>query len=190
MSTRMCPKSRSAFTLIELLVVVSIIALLIAILLPSLGKARDQARLSVCGTRMRSWGQGFIIYANTYNNSLPNDGDSNNESTPVGKWSDLGLWFNAIPAAIGQPSYNDLQLQQPGATANPASYPAAPHTGLVGVGTTSMYICPSVSTVAAASSSEFVDNGYYQTLGYSDSYSSQTRDMLLCYGFNSQIRAL
>ena len=74
--------TRRGFTLIELLVVVSIIALLIAILLPSLGKAREQARLTTCATRMRAWGQGFFVYAGSYNNELPNDGDSNNESTP------------------------------------------------------------------------------------------------------------
>src|SRR5262245_29065831 len=51
------------FTLIELLVVVAIIALLIAILLPSLNKAKEQTRLVVCLSRMRTIGQGVMIYA-------------------------------------------------------------------------------------------------------------------------------
>jgi len=53
----------SAFTLIELLVVISIISLLMAILLPSLGKAREQARRAACMANLRSIGQSMFIYA-------------------------------------------------------------------------------------------------------------------------------
>ncbi len=55
-------KRIKAFTLIEMLVVVAIIALLIAILLPSLSKARELARQTICGTNMKEIGTTFYIY--------------------------------------------------------------------------------------------------------------------------------
>lgn len=52
-----------AFTLVELLVVISIISLLMAILLPSLGRSREQARRVVCMADLRSISQGLFLYA-------------------------------------------------------------------------------------------------------------------------------
>ena len=64
-------KSQKAFTLIELLVVISIIAVLMAILMPALGKVRENARRTICSTRLKDIGMAFQIYRQTYNGHLP-----------------------------------------------------------------------------------------------------------------------
>lgn len=58
---------RKAFTLIELLVVISVIALLLAILLPSLNLARKQAKTVLCQSNLTQWGVLWSMYADDYN---------------------------------------------------------------------------------------------------------------------------
>lgn len=66
------PRSRrSGFTLIELLVVISIIALLIAILLPALGAARTTARRMQNSTQVRGIHQALVTFSNSNNNFFP-----------------------------------------------------------------------------------------------------------------------
>ncbi|MEN6578762.1 MAG: type II secretion system protein [Phycisphaerales bacterium] len=61
----------AGFTLIELLVVISIIVLLMAVLLPTLGRARKQARAVACQAKLRQWGLAFSMYADDSDRPYP-----------------------------------------------------------------------------------------------------------------------
>jgi len=62
---------RKAFTLIELLVVVSLIVLLVALLLPALGKARLVAKAAICASNVRQQAGGLLAYAADHQSRLP-----------------------------------------------------------------------------------------------------------------------
>jgi len=95
---------RRGFTLIELLVVVAIIALLIAILLPSLGKARELANRGTCAANVRGIAQSMHVYGADNNDVYP--------SVPG-------------PAANGTPTYKLAgNAQQAGSTTTDLTYAA------------------------------------------------------------------
>lgn len=62
---------RKGFTLIELLVVIAIISILAAMLLPSLSRAREQARRTSCKNNLKQLGLALIMYSNDYMGSFP-----------------------------------------------------------------------------------------------------------------------
>ncbi|HBG28030.1 MAG: hypothetical protein A2Y10_17540 [Planctomycetes bacterium GWF2_41_51] len=61
-------KKNNAFTLVELLVVISIIALLLAVLMPALSSAREQAKSVICLANLKQWGLVWNLYLNSNNN--------------------------------------------------------------------------------------------------------------------------
>jgi prepilin-type N-terminal cleavage/methylation domain-containing protein len=71
MENRMNLSTRRGFTLIELLVVIAIIALLIGILLPALGAARNSAQALVAASNARNISQGVAVYGSTNRDFVP-----------------------------------------------------------------------------------------------------------------------
>ena len=87
-------KKLKAFTLIELLVVIAIIALLLSILMPSLSKAKDQARKIVCKNNLKTIGLGEIMYSEANNNwHLPAFYNDSHRYNPDPPDPPEHLWF-------------------------------------------------------------------------------------------------
>jgi prepilin-type N-terminal cleavage/methylation domain-containing protein len=84
--------TQSAFTLIELLVVIAIIAMLLSILMPALGRAKDQARSVVCRSNLKQWGLIWKLYTDDYNSSFSDPFNFPVDYTPAGKYP-RGQWI-------------------------------------------------------------------------------------------------
>ena len=96
----------AGFTLIELLVVIAIIALLISLLLPTLGAARAAARNVNCLSNLRQWGIAMLIYQQEFEGFLPKPqhevGASAKDDTSQ------AMWYNALPPIVGAAPYTEI----------------------------------------------------------------------------------
>lgn len=106
------------FTLIELLVVVAIIAVLMAILLPALNRAREQAKAVTCASNVRQMATGFQGYSTEWGGYMPTcDYLRNASSSPQ-----YGhMWLTVAAPYMGIPKSNAIWVNVAKITTCPAS---------------------------------------------------------------------
>lgn len=106
--------NRRAFTLIELLVVIAIVAVLAALLLPTLGSGKAKARRTQCLGQLQQWGKGLQMFVNDNADAIPRRGQGVRPLTKVDRPED---WFNALAPELGQQGFGDF-IASAGTNAN------------------------------------------------------------------------
>lgn len=109
---RFCRRLRQGFTLVELLVVITIIGILVGLLLPAIGSAREAARLAQCKNNVKQLSLGIIQY-DTANNAMPPSHIGGNTSTQYATWAVLVLPYIDQNALFAQWTMANQYPSQP-----------------------------------------------------------------------------
>ena len=99
---------KDGFTLIELLVVISIIAVLMAILMPTLGRAREAAKRAVCSNQVKQIGTAILAYSTDYDNRMPTYNTKSNN--PYAMIHTYALYRSDVTDSSGKPLGMKLAL--------------------------------------------------------------------------------
>ena len=183
------------FTLIELLVVISIIALLIAILLPALARAKELANRAVCSANVRSLVQSMVIYAQSNKSVFPcTPGNTSNQYTnqPSGVQG-----VNSVPK-LSSSSTMQYYYMPTDTGSSAAACPLMCMWLLVlnGQMTPKSFICPSDpyatgpslqygSSSTTGSATAYLNFGYLSTSQKNQSYTGQGESYSIAFPWNA-----
>src|SRR5688572_5741954 len=117
--------STPAFTLIELLVVIAVIAILAALILPALAKAKEKARAIKSLSNVKQWVYSFHMYGDDNEDYFPYEG---NFTDPINGGLNVDAWYNVTTIYMVLPPLKDMYIL--------GSRPLP--------GQNSVFVCPSV----------------------------------------------
>jgi prepilin-type N-terminal cleavage/methylation domain-containing protein/prepilin-type processing-associated H-X9-DG protein len=161
------PQARRGFTLIELLVVIAIIAILAAMILPALAKAKAKAQQSNCLNSMRQWGIASQIYGGDGGDYIARDGTDSSETYATYSPADATIapyygspldpyaWFNQLPPLVADQSLAYYYTNVTGSYQASLPFP--------GNGIGKIWMCP---TAQSSTADTFLKNGKYGFFSY------------------------
>ena len=132
-----------AFTLIELLVVIALIAILAALLLPALSRAREKANAAYCLNNLKQWGLATQLFASENDDLLPKDGSPNGTAIDEG-------WYNDLPRVIGLRTYKEMPWRTNATWIPAVRFGSAPPMPAAAKATTSSTIASTNMSTASA----------------------------------------
>jgi prepilin-type N-terminal cleavage/methylation domain-containing protein/prepilin-type processing-associated H-X9-DG protein len=101
---------REGFTLLELLVVIAIIAIVAAMMLPALVRAKTAAKRASCINTLHQWGVAMQAYLLEHENKLPREGYHDQGEVVRNTWgqvhakASVDVWYNCLSHYVGRPS--------------------------------------------------------------------------------------